>query len=113
MWLQILSLGMGGQGRDLDGRGRCRETARGVWAGVDESRVLNAFAALHGQDGFSKLQGVGAAKKPGPALAPPLGRWQRPRAGRLPASPPSTVLAAAAVAAGTLLGELAASWLCS
>lgn len=51
---------------------------------------------------------------PGPVMAPPLSRWQRPRAGGLPASLPSSrALAAAAAAAGTLLREPAAAWLCS
>lgn len=55
---RILRLGPGGRGGDLDVRGRCGDAARRVGAGAEESRVLNAAAALHGPDGFSPLRRV-------------------------------------------------------
>lgn len=56
--------GRGGQDGDIDGRRRRTDAARGVWAGGDESRVLDAFAALHDPGSSSRLPGAaGAAKK--------------------------------------------------
>ena len=56
--------GRGGQDGDVDGRRRRTDAARGVWAGGDESRVLDAFAALHDPGASSRLPGAaGAGKK--------------------------------------------------
>lgn len=52
----------GGHSRDLHLGERSRRTAWGVRAGRDESRVLDSFDDLHGQEGFCGLQCLRSAK---------------------------------------------------
>lgn len=53
----------GGHDGDLDARRRRTEAARVFWAGSDESRVLDAFAAFHDPGASSRLPGAAAAAK--------------------------------------------------
>lgn len=74
----MLSLGIDGQVRDLDAGGQCKQTVRGIWAGGDESRVLDSLVALHGQDEFSQLQRVPRQKNPVPVWLLPLAGGSAP-----------------------------------